>query len=216
MATSDKTTTSKKKSQGTPYKSGAQKPPTAAKTTSGTKSTTAKGGAKTTTAGKGSVSTKSGGTTKPSGTTKSGSTSTKSGSTAKPTSGRKKSSSKSATDTAKDKLSSATSAAKNNPGKVLAAAGVAAATAAGYAVYRATRGSGSNDSDGRSVYHILPEKDGWQIKGEGASRAVSKHDTKKGALSAARDLAHNQVPSQLVVHKSDGTIQESWSYDAEN
>lgn len=96
-------------------------------------------------------------------------------------------------------------------GKVLAAgAGVAAAAAAaGVAYFR----KGSGAGEGRSVYHVLPADEGWAIQGDGADRAVSKHPTKKDALTAARDLVHAKVPSQLVVHKSDGSVQESWTYD---
>lgn len=131
----------------------------------------------------------------------------------------KGSSSQSTTDKAKEVASKATSKAKGaaaGKGKILAAtAGVAAAAAAaGVAYFRGTRGSSAKD-DGRNVYHILPGDEGWQVKGAGDGSAVSSHSTKKEALSAARDLAHSKVPSQLVVHKSDGTIQESWSYDAE-
>lgn len=106
--------------------------------------------------------------------------------------------------------------AAKGKGKVLAAsAGVAAAAvAAGVAYYRGTRGSDAS-SDGRSVYHVLPATEGWQLKGAGADRAVSNHATKKEALTAGRELAHSKVPSQLVVHKSDGTIQESWTYDSD-
>ena len=112
--------------------------------------------------------------------------------------------------------SSSKKSSSGGKGKIIAAtAGVAAAAAAaGVAYYRGTKGGESTDK--RSIYHILPGDDGWQVKGEGAERAVSNHSTKKEALSAARELAHNQVPSQLVVHKSDGTIQESWSYDADS
>ena len=49
----------------------------------------------------------------------------------------------------------------------------------------------------------------------GSGGAKSHHGTKKEALTAGRELAHSKVPSQLVVHKSDGTIQESWTYDSE-
>lgn len=109
---------------------------------------------------------------------------------------------------------SATGTSKNgsrlSTGKVLAAtAGLAAAATAGAVLYK-TKGAGGN---GRTVYHVQPDGDGWVVKGSGAERASSTHATKKDALSAARELAHHKVPSQLVVHGSDGKIQDSWSYD---
>lgn len=122
-----------------------------------------------------------------------------------------------------DKAAKAATAAKKkadskmtgNTGKIIAAtAGVAAAAAAGVAYFRGTRGAGAGGAT--TVYHVQPGDDGWQVKGADADRASSRHSTKKEALSAARDLAHSKVPSQLVVHRSDGSVQESWSYDAES
>lgn len=102
------------------------------------------------------------------------------------------------------------SAAGLSKGQLIAgAAGLAAAaTAAGAVLYKTKGGSGN-----RTVYHVKPDGEGWVVKGDGAERAVSTHDTKKEALTAARELAHGKAPSQLVVHKSDGSVQEKFSYD---
>jgi poly(hydroxyalkanoate) granule-associated protein len=66
----------------------------------------------------------------------------------------------------------------------------------------------------RTTYHVVPREDGWAITKEGAARATSLHDTKNEAVDAARDLAREQVPSMLVIHKKDGTIQDTSTYDA--
>ncbi|HEX6199470.1 MAG TPA: DUF2188 domain-containing protein [Thermoanaerobaculia bacterium] len=115
----------------------------------------------------------------------------------------------------KTKSKSAAGASKNGSritkGKVIAgAAGLAAAAAAtaGAVLYKKKGGSES-----RAVFHVKPQDDGWVVKGDGAERASSTHGTKKEALAAGRELAHQRVPSQLVVHKSDGKVQETWSYD---
>lgn len=92
---------------------------------------------------------------------------------------------------------------------IAGAAGLAAAaTAAGAVLYKRKSGSGH-----RTVYHVKPNGEGWAVEGDGAERAASTHETKKEALSAARELAHKKVPSQLVVHKADGSVQEKFSYD---
>jgi hypothetical protein len=94
---------------------------------------------------------------------------------------------------------------------IAGAAGLAAAaTAAGAVLYKMKSGSGH-----RTVYHVKPNGEGWAVEGDGAERATSTHETKKEALSAARELAHKKVPSQLVVHKADGSVQEKFSYDAQ-
>jgi len=64
----------------------------------------------------------------------------------------------------------------------------------------------------RVVYHVSTQDDGWKVQAEGAETAVVIKDTKGEAVDAARELAKSQEPSQVVVHKMDGTIQHSYSY----
>ena len=68
-------------------------------------------------------------------------------------------------------------------------------------------------ADKQTVYHLVSDDEGWAIKQEGYEEAVSAHGTKNEALEAGRMLAQQTVPSRLVVHKQDGTIQTSYSYD---
>lgn len=65
----------------------------------------------------------------------------------------------------------------------------------------------------KTVFHLVSTDDGWAIKKEGTKTPVSTHGTKKEALDAARTTAQAAQPSRLVIHKQDGTIQESVSYD---
>jgi poly(hydroxyalkanoate) granule-associated protein len=64
----------------------------------------------------------------------------------------------------------------------------------------------------RLVYHVSTQDDGWKVQAEGAETPVVVKDTKGEAVDAARELAKSQEPSQVVVHKMDGTIQHSYSY----
>ena len=66
-----------------------------------------------------------------------------------------------------------------------------------------------------TVYHVSPHEKGWAVKREGAERATSVHGTKKDAVSAARAEAKNHLPSRLIVHKQDRSVQETFSYDDE-
>ncbi len=66
-----------------------------------------------------------------------------------------------------------------------------------------------------TVYHVLAHEKGWAVKREGAGRATSVHETKKEAVSAARDEAKGHLPSRLIVHKQDGAVQETFTYDDE-
>ena len=60
--------------------------------------------------------------------------------------------------------------------------------------------------------HVVPHPDGgWQVKGEGNSRATVRTETQKDAINIARDIARNQG-SELVIHRSDGTIRDKDSH----
>lgn len=65
------------------------------------------------------------------------------------------------------------------------------------------------------VFHVVPTEDGWSITVEGEDAPLGTHDTKKEAVGAARSAAKEAAPSQLVVHKQDRSVQESFSYDAD-
>jgi hypothetical protein len=62
----------------------------------------------------------------------------------------------------------------------------------------------------RKVYHVVPDGDMWRVKHDGT--VVSSHYTKAAAVDAGRTVAKANIPSQLVVHKSDGAIETEWTY----
>jgi hypothetical protein len=65
------------------------------------------------------------------------------------------------------------------------------------------------------TYHLLYDEDleSWKIEYPGADQPFSVHSTKEEALEAGRELAKQQIPSQLVVHKMDGSIQNEYTYE---
>lgn len=67
----------------------------------------------------------------------------------------------------------------------------------------------------RKTYHLTYTEDSkkWKVELEGANRASSVHENKENALESARELARKQQPSQLIVHKRDGTIQTEYTYE---
>lgn len=88
-------------------------------------------------------------------------------------------------------------------------AGVAAAAATtGLAVLAAKKRAAP-----AVVFHVTADGDGWTLKGEGGKQAVSRHPTKKQAVSAARDVAHANAPSRLVIHRQDGSVQRTHEYE---
>jgi len=56
--------------------------------------------------------------------------------------------------------------------------------------------------------HVMTHPDGgWQVKGEGSSKATKRFATKAEAEAYAKTLAKNQG-SHVVAHKKDGKIQK--------
>jgi poly(hydroxyalkanoate) granule-associated protein len=64
----------------------------------------------------------------------------------------------------------------------------------------------------RTVYEVVPHPDGWAVQKEGADRATSVHGTKKEALEAGRTVASDHEPSQLIIQRQDGSVQDSFTY----
>lgn len=60
--------------------------------------------------------------------------------------------------------------------------------------------------------HVTPHPDGgWQVKGEGNSRATARTNTQKEAIDIARGIAQNQG-SELVIHGQNGQIRDKDSH----
>lgn len=66
----------------------------------------------------------------------------------------------------------------------------------------------------RAVYYVVPDKEGgkWQVKREGVRKALNVHERKSEAIAAATDLAKRKIPSQVKIHKRDGTFQREHTY----
>lgn len=66
----------------------------------------------------------------------------------------------------------------------------------------------------RTVYHVVPDTDAgmWKVKKEGAKRASKTEDNKRPAVKWAKRTAKKNKPSEVVVHKRDGTIGPRHTY----
>jgi hypothetical protein len=97
-----------------------------------------------------------------------------------------------------------------SPAKVAGVAGAAIAGAAGVAaaVHHLRRGPGS-----AATLHVRRNGDQlWEISAEGSDTPVGTYETKKAAVRAARKAAADAAPSDLVIHRTDGSVQVSHSY----
>ena len=60
--------------------------------------------------------------------------------------------------------------------------------------------------------HVTPHPDGgWQVKGQGNSRATLRTTTQKEAIDRERSISQNQG-SELVIHRPNGQIRDKDSH----
>lgn len=60
--------------------------------------------------------------------------------------------------------------------------------------------------------HVTTHPDGgWQVKGEGNTRATVRTTTQKEAIDIAREISRNQG-SELVIHRPNGQIRDKDSH----
>jgi len=62
----------------------------------------------------------------------------------------------------------------------------------------------------RKVYRVVPNGSAWQVKHDG--KVLSDHSLKSDAIDSGRKFAKANMPSQLVVHRADGTIETEYTY----
>lgn len=64
---------------------------------------------------------------------------------------------------------------------------------------------------GKNQHVTRHSQGGWQVKGEGNSKATIRTSTQREAIEAARSIAINQR-SEVVIHGTDGRIRAKDSY----
>lgn len=62
----------------------------------------------------------------------------------------------------------------------------------------------------RKVFHVVPYGTNWQVKHNG--QVLSNHSLKSNAIDAGQRVAKANQPSQLVVHRANGTIEFEYTY----
>lgn len=100
---------------------------------------------------------------------------------------------------------------KSGPSKAKVA-GVAAAGVAGLAGIAAAVAYLKRDSQGRATLHVVAKDSEWLITADGKDEPLERFSTKEEAVDAARDAAQKAAPSELVIHRLDGSVMRSHSY----
>lgn len=68
----------------------------------------------------------------------------------------------------------------------------------------------------RTVYHVVPRTRGqWGVKKENAEKASTTEDSKQEAIDSAKELAKKNKPSQIIIHKKDGSFQTEHTYGSD-
>lgn len=63
-----------------------------------------------------------------------------------------------------------------------------------------------------SVYLVRPAEAGWELASNQKGIETTPFSTKREALTVGRRLAKQNEPSELVVHKKDGSVQDTFRY----
>jgi hypothetical protein len=62
----------------------------------------------------------------------------------------------------------------------------------------------------RKRYEVVPAGTNWSVKHAGA--VLSNHALKSAAVDAGVKVAKANQPSQLLIHRADGTIEDERTY----
>lgn len=104
--------------------------------------------------------------------------------------------------------------ARNSPSKAKVA-GVAAAGVAGIAGIAAALHYLRRDSKGRAKLHVVANDAEWHVTAEGKDDPVERFSTKEEAVEAGRKAAQEAAPSDLTIHRLDGSVMRSHGYEPE-
>ena len=64
----------------------------------------------------------------------------------------------------------------------------------------------------RTVFHVVPNANGWEVKQQGSDATEVLVDDKDNAVDHARSLAQAAAPSQVIIHTRDGKIEKEHTY----
>ena len=67
----------------------------------------------------------------------------------------------------------------------------------------------------RTVYHVVPNANSWEVKQENEARPEFLVDDKDHAVAHAKELAKQAPLGQVIVHNQSGKIAEEFTYGAD-
>lgn len=64
----------------------------------------------------------------------------------------------------------------------------------------------------RTVFHVTPNANGWEVRRQGSDATEVLVDNKDNAVAHARELAKEREPSQVIIHTRDGKFETEYTY----
>jgi arginyl-tRNA synthetase len=65
----------------------------------------------------------------------------------------------------------------------------------------------------RTVYHVLPDGEkGWKAENIENKKIVAQGKNKEAVVKEIKEKTNKEEPSQVIIHKSDGTFQYESTY----
>jgi hypothetical protein len=64
----------------------------------------------------------------------------------------------------------------------------------------------------RQVYHVVTTEKGWSVQKEGDKGSWEFFGTKEEAVRRGRELGSSHERGQVIIHKTDGTIEEERTF----
>ncbi len=64
----------------------------------------------------------------------------------------------------------------------------------------------------RTIIHVVPGKNGWDIKKEGIRKPIGHGQTKVDTVRDAKEIVKSNKLGQLVIHGKDGKVQTEHTY----
>ena len=64
----------------------------------------------------------------------------------------------------------------------------------------------------RTVFHVTPNANGWEVRQQGSDATEVLVDNKDNAVEHARELAKEREPSQVIIHTRDGKFEKEYTY----
>ena len=70
----------------------------------------------------------------------------------------------------------------------------------------------TTDTKKRVAIHVVPDDGQWMVKIESNQKGEARYPTKTAAISVAVEMAKRNMPSQVKIHKRNGSFQEERTY----